>query len=73
VALGGRKRTLVPVVDADDDAAKAQEALDDARSRLHEVLDGIAHGEFPAKPYEERWCRYCAYGSVCRKDYIEDE
>ena len=73
VALGGRKRTLVPVVDADDDAGKAEEALNDARSRLHEVLDGIARGEFPARPYEERWCRYCAYASICRKDYIEDE
>ena len=71
VALGGAKRTLVPVVGAgDDDAA---ETLTEARSRLHAVLDGIARGEFPARPYEERWCRYCAYSSICRKDYIEDE
>jgi len=41
--------------------------------RLHEVLDGIARGEFPARPHEERWCRYCAYSSICRKDYIDDE
>jgi RecB family exonuclease len=71
VALGGAKRTLVPVVGAgDDDAA---ETLTEARSRLHAVLDGIARGEFPAKPYEERWCRYCAYSSICRKDYIDDD
>jgi len=73
VALGGAKRTLVPVVHADDDEAKAQQTLNDARARLHEVLDGIARGEFPARPHEERWCRYCAYASICRKDYIEDE
>jgi RecB family exonuclease len=73
VALGGAKRTLVPVVNADDDEAKAQETLQDARARLHTVLDGIARGEFPARPHEERWCRYCAYASICRKDYIDDE
>jgi ATP-dependent helicase/nuclease subunit B len=73
VALGGTKRTLVPVVNADDDEAKAQGVLNDARARLHEVLDGIARGEFPVRPHEERWCRYCAYASICRKDYIEDE
>jgi RecB family exonuclease len=71
VALGDPKRTLVPVVGAGaDDAA---ETLAGARERLHEVLDGIARGEFPARPHEERWCRYCAYSSICRKDYIEDE
>jgi RecB family exonuclease len=73
VALGDPKRTLVPVVDADADAAKRDETMSDARARLHVVLDGIARGEFPAKPHEERWCRYCAYSSICRKDYIEDE
>jgi len=71
VALGDPKRTLVPVVGAGaDDAA---ETLAEARGRLHEVLGGIARGEFPARPHEERWCRYCAYSSICRKDYIEDE
>jgi RecB family exonuclease len=73
VALGGAKRTLVPVVGADDGDANAEETLQAARARLHEVLDGIARGEFPARPHEERWCRYCAYASICRKDYIEDE
>jgi RecB family exonuclease len=71
VALGDPKRTLVPVVGAG--AADVAETLAEARGRLHEVLDGIARGEFPARPHEERWCRYCAYSSICRKDYIEDE
>jgi RecB family exonuclease len=71
VALGGAKRTLVPVVELGaDDAA---ETLDEARGRLQEVLAGIARGEFPPRPYEPRWCRYCAYSSICRKDYIEDD
>jgi RecB family exonuclease len=71
VALGGAKRTLVPVVDAASD--DAEQTLADARGRLHAVLDGIARGEFPPSPFEPRWCRYCAYPSVCRKDYVDDE
>jgi RecB family exonuclease len=71
VALGGAKRTLVPVVEAA--AADAEQTLGEARARLHAVLDGIARGDFPAQPYEPRWCRYCAYASICRKDYIDDD
>jgi RecB family exonuclease len=71
VALGGAKRTLVPVVEAAaDDAAGT---LADARARLHAVLEGIARGEFPPSPFEPRWCRYCAYPSICRKDYVDDD
>jgi len=33
----------------------------------------IERGEFPPRPYEPRICSYCAYPSVCRKDYIGDE
>jgi len=73
VALGSAKRTLVPVVNAADAAEKGEATLGEARARLHEVLDGIARGEFPAKPYEPRWCRYCAYSSICRKDYVDDD
>lgn len=73
VALGGAKRTLVPVVDASDGADESERTLAEARARLHEVLDGIARGEFPARPHEEYRCRYCAYSSICRKDYILDE
>jgi RecB family exonuclease len=71
IALGGTKRTLVPVIDAGGGDAVA--TLTEARARLQAVLDGIARGEFPPRPYEPRWCRYCAYPSVCRKDYIDDE
>jgi hypothetical protein len=71
VVLGGAKRTLVPVVEAG--AAGAEQTLGDARARLHEVLDGIARGKFPVDPHEPRWCRNCAYASICRKDYIDDD
>jgi len=71
VALGGAKRTLVPVVEASSE--EADETLSDARARLQAVLDGIGRGEFPPRPFEPRWCRYCAYSSICRKDYVDDE
>jgi len=47
--------------------------LADARARLLDVVDGIERGEFPVRPYETRMCSYCAYPSVCRKDYVGDE
>jgi RecB family exonuclease len=70
VAFTG-KRTVVPVIrpgrgDGDD-------VLDAARARLLDVLGGIGGGLFPPKPHDEMMCRYCAYPSVCRKDYVGDE
>ena len=69
VAFSG-KRPLIPVVKA---GADAHPALDDARARLFDVLDGIARTEFPPRPHDPMICRYCAYPSVCRKDYVGDE
>jgi ATP-dependent helicase/DNAse subunit B len=65
------KRSFVPIVtpgrtDRDD-------VLESARSRLFEVVDGIGRGEFPVRPYDLMICRYCAFSSVCRKDYVGDE
>jgi RecB family exonuclease len=69
VAFSG-KRPYVPVINARND----QDAvLADARARLLDIVDGIERGEFPARPYETRICSYCAYPSVCRKDYVGDE
>jgi RecB family exonuclease len=70
VALTG-PRPFTPVVrsGASDGAA----ILASARGRLIEVLDGVEAGIFPARPYEPRICTYCAYASVCRKDYVGDE
>ena len=70
VAFAG-KRTLVPVVrtgtsDGDDVLARA-------RTRVMDVIDAIGRGEFPPRPYDSRICSYCAYPSVCRKDYVGDD
>jgi len=65
------KRTLVSVVRAG--AADRDEVLAAARGRLLEVLDGVARGEFPPRPHDPMICSYCAYASVCRKDYVGDE
>jgi ATP-dependent helicase/nuclease subunit B len=69
VAFSG-KRTLVTVVKAGADASAP---LADARVRLLAVIDGIATGTFPPRPHDPMICRYCAYASVCRKDYVGDE
>jgi len=69
VAFGG-KRPFVSVINT----RNAPDAvLSDARARLFDIVDGIERGEFPARPYETRICSYCAYPSVCRKDYVGDE
>jgi RecB family exonuclease len=68
VAFAG-KRPLVAVVRAGGDP----DVLASARSRVIALIDGITRGEFPARPYELRICGYCAYPSVCRKDYVGDE
>jgi hypothetical protein len=38
-----------------------------------DVLDGIGAGDFPPRPAERSLCGYCAYSSVCRKDYVTDD
>ena len=68
VAFAG-KRALAPVVRAGGDP----EVLASARTRVVGLIDGIQRGEFPARPYELRICSYCAYPSVCRKDYVGDD
>ena len=60
------KRSTVRVADAVDD-----EMLGNARERLFELVDRINAGEFPPRPHDPMICSYCAYSSVCRKDYVE--
>ena len=69
VAFSG-KRPFVPVITTRNDR---DAVLSDARARLFDIVDGIERGDFPARPYETRICSYCAYPSVCRKDYVGDE
>jgi ATP-dependent helicase/DNAse subunit B len=70
VAFTG-KRSLVPIVRAGRDDQDS--VLADARGRLLDLISAIERGEFPPRPYEPRICSYCAYPSVCRKDYVGDE
>ena len=69
VAFSG-KRPFVSVIGGRNDQ---NAVLSDARARLFDIVDGIERGEFPVRPYETRICSYCAYPSVCRKDYVGDE
>ena len=69
VAFGGR-RPLVRVVRSG--ASDRGQVLEGARARVIGLVDGIEHGTFPPRPFETRICRYCAYPSVCRKDYVGD-
>ena len=65
------KRSMVPVVRAG--SSDAREVLEAARQRLFDVVDGVQRGEFPPRPHDPMICRYCAFASVCRKDYVGDE
>ena len=65
VALPG-KRSLVRMVKEGDD-----EMLVSARERTFALIDRIAAGEFPPQPHDPMICSYCAFPSVCRKDYVE--
>lgn len=68
VALGG-SRHVVHVVKP----GGSHETLDAVRSRVEALLDGIAAGAFPVRPHDPSLCGYCAYATVCRKDYVGDE
>jgi RecB family exonuclease len=65
VSFAGRK-SMVRMATQDD-----QETLAAARARLFELVDQINAGEFPPRPHDPMMCTYCAYPSVCRKDYVE--
>jgi len=64
------KRSQAHVVRPGDH--EAEESLNAARTRLLGIVDRIARGEFPAQPHDEILCDFCAYTSVCRKDYVHD-
>ena len=50
----------------------AQEVTEGER-RAADVLDRIERGEFPVQPAEPFRCTFCAYPTVCRKDYVGDD
>ena len=70
VAFSGR-RALVPIVKAG--ASDPSAILGAARGRVFDILDAVERGEFPPRPHDPIICGWCAYASVCRKDYVGDE
>ena len=48
-------------------------ALAEGQARLLAVVDAVERGEFPVQPDEPFLCNWCAYSSICRKDYVGDE
>ena len=63
VRLGGRQ----------GDAGRLADAVDAGQALFLDAIDAIERGEFPVRPEEPYRCRFCAYPSVCRKDYVGDE
>jgi len=70
VAFSG-KRTVVPVVRPG--ASDTDAVLTGVRTRVLDPRRRHREGAFPARPYDLHICSYCAYPSVCRKDYVGDE
>jgi hypothetical protein len=62
------KRSCVPVVKASDPDA---ERWTGARAVVPHPRWHLAW-PVPASPHDPIICDYCAYGVVCRKDYVHD-
>jgi RecB family exonuclease len=69
IAFSG-KRSYVPIVKP---GRGGDEALTAARDRLFAAVDGVERGEFPPRPHDLIMCSYCAFATVCRKDYVDRE
>jgi RecB family exonuclease len=62
-------REVAPwVVTVRDDTAAAADARE-----FGEAVAGIEAGTFPVRPASIFRCRFCDFGSVCRKDYVGDD
>lgn len=47
--------------------------LKEGQERLIKAVEAVERGEFPPRPHEPRECNWCAYPSICRKEYAGDE
>jgi RecB family exonuclease len=77
IAFSG-KRSYVPVIKptrrgSGQPGNASDEVLSAARQRLFAAVDGIERGEFPARPHDPIICTWCAFVTVCRKDYVDHE
>jgi len=68
IAFRGPKR-VVPLFTA---RSSRDEVLAAAQARLIAAVDGIERGSFPPTPEDAFLCGFCAYGTVCRKEYVGD-
>jgi RecB family exonuclease len=50
-----------------------EETLEAGQARFLEAIAAIEAGTFPVDPDEPYRCQWCAYPTVCRKDYVGDE
>lgn len=55
------------------EGAGIEALLKDGQARLVNAVEAIERGEFPPRPHEPRECNWCAYPSICRKEYAGDE
>jgi RecB family exonuclease len=49
------------------------EAVAEGQARFLDTVAAIESGTFPVNPEEPYRCQWCAYPTVCRKDYVGDE
>jgi RecB family exonuclease len=54
-------------------SSSLDEAIEAGQVRFLEAVAAIEAGRFPVDPDEPYRCQWCAYPSVCRKDYVGDE
>ncbi len=54
-------------------SSSLEEAMAAGQERFLAAVDGIEAGVFPPQPEEPFLCNWCAYATVCRKDYVGDE
>lgn len=47
--------------------------LADGQARLLAAVDAIERGDFAPRPHKPQECRWCAYPSICRKEYAGDD
>jgi RecB family exonuclease/inactivated superfamily I helicase len=65
ISFSGKKSAVRVAKDGDVDTLSA------AGERVFGLVERITRGEFPPQPHDVMICSYCAYSSVCRKDYVE--
>ena len=63
----GSPRTMLPVPGRDID-----EAIKTGEARVCRASTGIETGKYPPRPADLFQCTFCAYPTVCRKDYVEE-